>query len=190
MFNISSEHLQRHLVQLLCRVTFSPHRVSHRRSISQGKYYCLKIPHFQLQVLSIWNSHRCPGWAYDQLAQQLAQYGTTAACSIPFCGPGQGGSWRVHELPEPPTIFCGEGKQTNKWKKRCFSTKHSFWTGRASSMEWEAICKYPAPPSVCSWICSTGKDVKKFCWNLLCLWLQTDLAYFFSYCLDDWLMKD
>lgn len=120
MFNISSEHLQGHLVQLLCRVTFSPHRVSHRRSISQGKYYCLKIPHFQLQVLSIWNSHRCPGWAYDQLAQQLAQYGTTAACSIPFCGPGQGGSWRVHELPEPPTIFCGEGKQTNKWKKRCF----------------------------------------------------------------------
>lgn len=81
MFNISSEHLQRHLVQLLCRVTFSPHRVSHRRSISQGKYYCLKIPHFQLQVLSIWNSHRCPGWAYDQLAQQLAQYGTTAACA-------------------------------------------------------------------------------------------------------------
>lgn len=57
----------------------------------------------------------------------------------------------------PPTIFHAEGTQKTS-EKKCFSTRSSLWRGRTNSVQWQATCKYPAPPSVCNWICNAGKE--------------------------------
>lgn len=53
-------------------------------------------------------------------------------------------------------------------EKRCFSNSTvscSFCTRRTNSVQWQAACKYPAPPGGCNWICNPGEDIKWFCCN-------------------------